>query len=137
MKLKKAIHEQSKENLEAFAKDLKFYPPPEAMYEPKKGDKGTNSAETTMSGKYANPDNEELVVAIERHCMLSNFAKAEELMKEHWDELSVQDLNRLIQFSKFIHGENIRSLADKKEKPPYEKFGPRIIKIVQKKLAPR
>jgi len=125
MKFRKAIIEQSKE----------FYPEPDLMYEPM--DHGSNAAETTISYRPSNPDNEELVVAIERHCMLGNFEAAMDMLKKHYEKLTLADINRLIQFARFIHGDNVRNIALKKEKPEFEKFGPRFIKLVKKKLEPR
>jgi len=131
MKFKKAIIEQSKDVF----KKMKFFPEPKLMYQATEN--GTNAAETTISYKPSNPDNEELVMQIERYCMLSNFAAAEKLMEKHYDKLTVNDINRLIQFSRQIAGDTVRNIAKKQEKPEYEKFAPRFFRTIQKKLSPR
>lgn len=131
MKFKKAIIEQSKEAL----KKAKFFPEPDLMYQAT--DTGSNAAQSTIKYKPSNPDNEELIVQIERYCMLGNFAAAEDLMERNYDKLTINDINRLIQFSRQIAGDSIRNMAIKKEKPDYTKFAPRFFSILQKKLSPR
>lgn len=135
MKLKKAIIEQSKQELNVYATNMKM---PEPMYNPT-NQVDSNAAETTIRSKPSDPDNEQLVVQIERACMLDNFEQAEKLLRDNYDKLTLADINRLAQFSQFIKGDGrtIRSVANQKSKPVYEKFGPRFIRAIQKKLAPR
>ncbi len=134
MKFKKAIIEQSKEELKAYTDNMKM---PEPVFNTTADEKGSNGAESKISFKPSNPDNEELVIQIERAVMLSNFKSADELMRKHYDRLTVRDINQLVQFSRFITGEEIRNIAVKKEKPDFEKFGPKFIKTVMKKMSPK
>jgi len=131
MKFREAIIEQSKDAL----KKAKFFPEPELMYQATEN--GSNAGKDNISYKPSNPDNEELVMQIEKYCMLGNFAAAEKLMEKHYDKLTVHDINRLIQFSRQIVGDTVRNMAQKQEKPEYEKFAPRFFRIIQKKLSPR
>lgn len=133
MKFKKAIIEQSKEELKAYTDNMKS---PEMAFNQTDG-VGSNAAETTISSKPTSPDNEELITQIEQMCMFNNFEAAESLMRKNYDKLTVADINRLIQFSKFIVGDTIRNMAAKKKKPDFEKFGPKLIKMIQKKMSPK
>lgn len=134
MKLRKAIIENSEEELRAYSDNMKM---PRPVFNPTADEKGTNAAKSTMSFKPSSPDNEELVIQIERACMLGNFESADELMRKHYDRLTVNDINRLIQFSKFIAGDTIKNIAFKKTKPDFAKFGPKFIKVIQKKMSPK
>ena len=135
MRFKKAIIEQSKEELDAYTDNMKY---PKMMYNPTDGEK-SNAAETTITAKSTDPDNEQLVVQIERACMLNNFEQADKLLRDNYDKMTLHDINRLAQFSQFIKGDGrtIRAVATRTKKPDYEKFGPRFIKSIQKKLSPR
>lgn len=135
MKFKKAIIEQSKQDLNVYAADMAM---PKPMYNPT-NQVGSNAAKTTIKSKTDDPDNEQLVIQIERACMLNNFEQADKLLRDNYDKLTLPDINRLAQFSQFIKGDGrtIRSVAQQKRKPEYEKFGPRFIKAIQKKLSPR
>lgn len=136
MKFRKALREQSKEKdtnsttIDAYAQMRE----PEKMYISKKG---ANAAETTVSHKPTNPDNEELIIQIERACMLNNFLMARQLLEKYWDQLTLNDVNRLIQFSRHIAGDTIRNIAAKQEKPDFEKFADRFLKVIKKKMTPK
>jgi len=133
MKFRKAIIENSKEELKAYSDNMKN---PIPMYNPTDG-VSSNAAETTISGRPSDPDNEQLVIQIEKYCMFGNFEAAESLMRKSYDKLTLADINRLVQFSKFIAGDTIRNLAAKKKKPDFEKFGPKFIKTVRSKMVPK
>ncbi len=134
MKLKKAMIENSDKELKAYTDHMKM---PDVMFNPTDGKSG-NSTETKVSAKPTDPDNEQLVIQIERHCMLSNFKKANDLLMDNYDKLTVGDINRLVQFSRFIHNVDMRNMAVPKEKPEDgERFIAKFMRIIQKKMSPK